>query len=100
MASFSSALTSLKCSPATRNAVKPVKVFRLRGIAASVFANQTQVDGQTVSYHKVTIQRTYRDGDEYKTTTSFSRDDLPIVSLLVSRAWEFVLDTESTHGAE
>ena len=93
-------MANAKESAATPNAVKPVKVFRLRGIAASVFANSTEVDGRQVSYHKVTVQRTYRDGDEFKTTTSYGRDDLPIVSLLVARAWEFILDAEAARGSE
>ena len=93
-------MANAKESAATPNAVKPAKVFRLRGIAASVFANSTEVDGRQVSYHKVTVQRTYRDGDEFKTTTSYGRDDLPIVSLLVARAWEFILDAEAARGSE
>ncbi len=64
------------------------------------FSNSTEVDGRQVSYHKVTVQRTYRDGDEFKTTTSYGRDDLPIVSLLVARAWEFILDAEAARGSE
>ncbi|MCX7422838.1 MAG: hypothetical protein NT013_25320 [Planctomycetia bacterium] len=32
-----------------------------------------------VIYYKVSLQRTYKDGNEFKTTTNFSRDDLSIV---------------------
>ena len=78
-------MANAKESAAAPSAVKPAKVFRRRGIAVSVFANTTEVDGRRVSYHKVTIQRTYRDGNEFKTTTSFGRDDLPIVRLLISQ---------------
>ena len=72
---------------------KPAKVFRLRGVSASVFANKPP-KGRDVPFYKVGLQRTYMDGDEFKTTTSFSRDDLPIVNLLIQRAWEFILETE------
>lgn len=48
----------------------------------------------------MTIQRTYRDGNEFKNTTAFGRDDLPIVSLLVGQASEFILDAESGHGLD
>ncbi len=74
---------------------KPVSVFRLRGISASVFANSAQSGDRDITFHKVTLQRTYKDGDEYKTTTSLSRDDLPIAKLLLNRAWQFVLDLEA-----
>lgn len=83
-------------SMANANSNKPVKVLRLRGISASIFANKSNGDGGESVYHKVTVQRTYRDGDEFKTTTSFTRDDLPIVDLLVNRSWAFILEAEST----
>ena len=50
----------------------PVKKFRLRGISASVFENQTE-KGQT--FFKVTVQRSYKDGKTFKSTNTFSRDD-------------------------
>ena len=72
---------------------KPVKVFRLLGVSASVFANRP-FKGSNVPFYKVSLQRTYKDGDEFKTTTSFSRDDLPIANLLIQKAWEFILESE------
>ena len=80
--------------------LKPVKVFRSRGVSASIFANHAKSDGRDITFHKVSLQRTWKDGDEWKTTSSFSRDDLPVVRLLLDRAWEFILDAESTHSTE
>lgn len=77
---------------------KPVKVFRLRGISASVFENHAKSDGRDISFHKVSLQRTYRDGDEWKTTTSFGRDDLPVAKLVLEQAWEFILESEASRG--
>lgn len=79
---------------------KPVKVFRLRGISASVFENHTKSDGRDISFHKVALQRTYRDGDEWKTTTSFGRDDLPVAKLLLEQAWQYVLEAEASRGKD
>ncbi len=72
---------------------KPVKVFRLRGVSASVFENRSEQNG---TFHKVQIVRTYRDGDDFKTTPTFSRDDLPLVQAVAHRAWEFVHETEAS----
>lgn len=93
-------MANAKESAAAPSAVKPAKVFRRRGIAVSVFANPTEIDGRLVSFHKVTMLRTYRNGSEFKTTTSFGRDDLPIVNLLVGQAWEFILDAEASRGSD
>lgn len=79
---------------------KPVKSFRLRGISASVFENHAKSADRDVTFHKVSLQRTYRDGDEWKTTTSFGRDDLPIACLLLEQAWQFILETEANRGKD
>ncbi len=84
----------------SRDSVKPVHVFRLRGITASVFANVAETKNGDITFHKVSIQRTYKDGKEFKSTTSFGRDDLPIVRLLSDRAWQFILDTEAKRGRD
>ena len=72
-----------------QNSSKPVKTFRLRGISVSVFANQAKSEGRDIVFHKVSVQRTYKDGDDWKTTQSFGRDDLPVVQLVLKRAFEF-----------
>jgi hypothetical protein len=91
----------VKKSSAVRGASKPVKAFRMRGISVSVFANDVQSDdGRELTFHNISVQRRYRDGDEFKTTTSFRRDDLPILQLLVQRAWEYVVDAEAKAGAD
>jgi hypothetical protein len=71
---------------------QPVKKFRLRGISASVFENQTE-KGQT--YFKVTVQRSYKDGKTFKSTNSFSRDDLPLLTEVATAAWREILKRES-----
>jgi hypothetical protein len=77
---------------------KPVKVFRIRGVSASVFQNQSSSDGRDVTFYKVALQRTYKDGREFKHTTSFGRDDLPVARHVLQQAWEFILKEEATGG--
>jgi len=79
---------------------KPVKVFRSPGISASVFKNAAKAGDRDVTFHKVSVQRTYKDGDEFKTTTSFARDDLPVARHLMQRAWEFILESESSRSRD
>jgi len=85
---------------AQSNNTKPVQVFRLRGISVSVFANTVKTADREVTFHKVSLQRTYREGDEFKTTSSLGRDDLPMARLLLERAWTFILDTEAKRGKD
>src|ERR1700694_3805568 len=69
---------------------KPVRTFRLRGVKVAVFENKTEQG----AYYKASLQKIYREGEEWKTTTSLGRDDLPVARLLLERAWEFILETE------
>ncbi len=79
---------------------KPVHSIRLRGISASIFENKTKVEERDVSFHKVSITRSYKDGDDWKSTTSFGRDDLPVVLLVLQRAYEWILDTEAKRNRD
>ncbi len=57
-------------------AKKPVHEVRLGRIKAAIWENETQ----NGSLHNVTMSRLYRDGDQWKDSTSFGRDDLPLVA--------------------
>jgi len=81
---------------AAPSAAKPVKVFRMHGISVSIFENHTTTNGRDVLFYKVALQRSYRDGDEWKRSTSFGRDDLPTASLLLQEAWAFILEAEAS----
>ena len=74
---------------------KPIIFFRLRGVKVSVFANVINNGQQDMLFHKVSLQRVYRDGEEWKTTKSLGRDDIPVACLLLQKAWEFVLEKEA-----
>ena len=75
----------------SQNSTKPLKTFRFRGVSASVFENETD-KGEL--FHKVSIVRTYKDGKRFHTTPTFSRDELPIVTLVAQQAYDFILTEE------
>lgn len=56
------------------NTTKPVHQARLGTVKAAVWANPT--DGGRARY-SVTVQRSYRDGDEWKHSTSIMRVSSP-----------------------
>ena len=55
----------------------PEKIFRIGSVSASVFVNQVQGDGGKRTIRNVNLQRRYKDGDEWKSSTSFGLADLP-----------------------
>ena len=72
---------------------KPVHEIRMGRIKAALWANET--DNGT--RHNVTITRLYKDGDEWKTSTSFGRDELHLVAKVADLAetWIFQQGQES-----
>ena len=71
---------------------KPVHEIRLGKIKAAIWANETDNGIR----HNVTITRLYKDGDEWKTSTSFGRDELPLVGKIADMAHTWIFQ----HGQE
>ena len=63
----------------------PVHEVRMGRIRAAIWENETQ----NGTRHNVTISRLYKDGDDWKDSTSFGRDDLPLVEKVaaLAHAW-------------
>lgn len=77
---------------------RPVHEIRLGRIKAAIWENETDNGIR----HNVTVSRLYKDGDQWKDSTSFGRDDLPLVAKVVDHAhsWIFEQGAESGNGSE
>lgn len=78
---------------------RPVKEINLGAIKAVVWLNETQSGPR----HNVQFQRLYLDGDEWKQSESFGRDDLlPLAKLAdMAHTWihaEVKKNRETAHG--
>ena len=79
-------------------ATKPVKVVRAGGIRAAVWENSVERNGVQVTVHSIQIDRTYKDGDEFKQTSRFNLQDLPKVALVAGKAYEFLTLKDQESG--
>ena len=61
---------------------QPVHRLRIGSISAAIFENKTQ-DGKT--FYNAQFDRSYRDGETWKHTTSYGRDDLLILAKLADQ---------------
>lgn len=73
--------------------MKPEKVFRIGSVSASVFANE--VDQGKRHMRNVNLQKRYRDGDEWKSSTSFALAELPQAMAVLDLAMKYVADKEA-----
>ena len=69
---------------------KPEKKFSCGLISASIWANTKTVEGKAVKLYSVTIDKAYKEGEDWKHTNSFNIDDLPKVALVVTEAYKYV----------
>lgn len=70
----------------TNGKTKPVHEIRLGAIKAAIWANETQNGVR----HNVTFSRLYKDEDEWKSSDSFGRDDLPVVAKVADMAHTWI----------
>jgi hypothetical protein len=73
---------------------RPVHEIKLGRVRASIWSNES--DRQDV-WFSVSISRLYRGGNEWKTTTSFGRDDLPLVSKAAEMAYAWIWNVKGKH---
>ena len=75
---------------------KPVHEIRLGLVVAAIWAN----DGQRGTFHNVTITRLYKDGDDWKRTSSLGRDDLPLAMKVCDMAHTWIYSQSQTSNAD
>lgn len=72
---------------------RPVQEIRMGRVKAAIWENETQ-NGPRFS---VTVQRIYKDGEEWKTSDSFGRDDLPLLAKVLDRAHSYCYENANGH---
>lgn len=65
---------------------QPVHQIRHGAVSASIW----QQDTEKGPMFNVTFQRAYKDGEAWKNSTSFGRQNLLVVSLIAARAFEWI----------
>ena len=69
---------------------KPEKKFNCGPISANIWARTKTVEGETVKLYSVTINKAYKEDEDWKHTNSFSIEDLPKVALVANEAYKYI----------
>ena len=78
----------------TGNGNLPEKKFSTGAITATVWKNKgvSRNTGENTEYNTVSLQRSYKDKDgKWQTTTSLRINDLPRASLVLHKAYEYLV---------
>src|SRR5262245_31500874 len=86
-------------SPSSSN--RPVEKIRLGLIQAAIWRNETNSGLR----HNVSFERIYREGNDWRSTNSFGRDDLLLLSKIADQAHTWIIQAErelrtNNRGAE
>lgn len=69
---------------------KPAFTVRAGAVKATVWANEVESNGQKFTVHNTDIVRTYKDGEQWKETNQYRKNDLPKVALVAQKCFEFL----------
>ena len=61
---------------------KPIHEIRMGAVRGAIWQNETEAGVR----HNVTFTRLYKDGEQWKDSASFGRDDLPLLEKLAAAA--------------
>ena len=67
---------------------KPVKRFRCGPIAASIWQDSRVHNNQVVTFYSISIDKAYKDGEEWKHAKTFAAEDLPKVCIVAEEAYK------------
>ncbi len=76
---------------------KPAHTVRLGRVKAAIWANKTEKNG---TRHNVTVCRVYKDGENWKESSSFGRDELPLLSKVLDQAHSWIFEHAKDNKTE
>ena len=69
---------------------RPVHEVRLGRIRAAIWENGTR----NGTRHNVTLSRIYKDGEQWKDSATFGRDDLPLIAKVSDLAHSWIFENQ------
>ena len=79
----------------------PIKEFRAGRIRASVWRREVEQDGRTIVRYSVKVEKRYKPDDgDWQSTDYYYPEELPKVSLVAAKAYEFVTLRETDNDPD
>ena len=78
---------------------RPVMKFRAGQVSCAVWENEVTVNGNTTTILRATVERRYKDaGGGWRSSNSFSRNDIFLAVWCLERALDAMIQRGSTEG--
>jgi hypothetical protein len=79
---------------------KPMWKAQAGAVSVALWENQAMVGGRSMRLLKATVERRYKDGEEWKSSGSFGRNDIPLVLWCLSKAFGVMLEKAQDDNGE
>ena len=80
---------------------QPERRFKCGACEAAIFENEIKSNGKMMKLKKVAIQKRYKNADdEWKSTYSLDKNDIPKMILALSKAYEYLTMSKESDGDE
>ena len=74
----------------------PVARFKAGQVSSAIWQNEVQMPRGAVKILKATVQRRYKDrNNEWKSSTSFSRNEIPLTIHCLQKSFERIIEIQS-----
>ena len=75
----------------------PIAKFKAGSVQAAIWQNEVPVNGKMVPILKASVQRRYKDKNsgEWKSSASFSRNEIPLAIFCLKKAFEKILGEDN-----
>ena len=71
---------------------QPVAKFKAGQVSAAVWENEITTNGRQVTVLKASVQRRYKDKDGWKSSGSFSRNEIPMAIWCLQKCFEHIVE--------
>ena len=78
---------------------KPVAKFGAGLVSAALWENEINVSGTAKTVLKASVSRRYKDGNEWKTSSSFSRNEIPLAIYCLQKVFERMVSDNKEESA-
>ena len=80
---------------------KPLARIRAGSVSCALWENEIKVNGNTKTVLKASIQRRYKDSEgNWKLSTSFSRNEMPLAIYCLVRAFDKIIREETSQTSD
>lgn len=77
-----------------KESVKPEQKFRSGLVCATIWKKEITKDNQKFDVYSITIDRSYKDGDEWKKTSTFNKHDLLRLQTVLNESVKYLFLNE------